>query len=299
MRLLVLGANGLLGSNAVADALARGWECAGTYHSTAPTFETPLHELDVRDSERFATILDTHDFEAVLNCAAMTDVDGCEENPEQARAINGQAPGELASACADRELAFCHVSTDYVFDGRTERRYDESAATNPRQVYGESKLAGERTVKQAHDAPVLARLSFVYGTHGSTGALTGFPAWVSNRLRDGETTPLFTDQHVTPSRAGQAAETLLDLLAAEATGTFHVTGRSCITPFEFGEQVRKRLTDSVDVPAELLTEGSQSAVDRPAMRPAHTCLDVGRVERTLGREQPTLAADLDSIAGAL
>jgi dTDP-4-dehydrorhamnose reductase len=295
MNLLVVGANGLLGSNAIAEALARGWVCIGTYRSTEPEFDTALHELDVRDSERFAAILDAHDVDAVCNCAATTDVDGCEENPEQAHAVNGRAPGELARACADRNIAFCHASTDYVFDGHMEDRYDESAETDPVQVYGESKLAGERAVEQAHDAPVLARLSFVYGTHGSTGALTGFPAWVTERLRDGETTPLFTDQHVTPSRAGRAADTLLDFLAAEATGTFHVASRSCVTPYEFGERIRKRL----DAPAELLTEGLQSAADRPAPRPAHTCLDVSRVERTLDRDQPTLADDLDAIAGAL
>jgi dTDP-4-dehydrorhamnose reductase len=294
MHLLVVGANGLLGSNAIVEALARGWACTGTYRSTEPAFDTALHELDIRDSERFAALLDTHDFDAVCNCAAMTDVDGCEENPEQANAVNGRAPGELARICADRNLAFCHVSTDYVFDGRTGQQYDESAAPNPIQAYGESKLAGEKAVRRAHEG-VLARLSFVYGTHGSTGELTGFPAWVAERLREGETTPLFTDQHVTPSRAEQAATTLLDLLETEATGTFHIASRSCVTPFEFG----KRLGQRLDAPMELLREGSQSAVDRPATRPAHTCLDVGRVEGMFGRDQPTLAEDLDAIAGAL
>ena len=67
MNLLVLGANGLLGSNAVAEALARGWECVGTYHSTEPDFETPLSKLDIRDSEQFAILLDSHNFGAVRN----------------------------------------------------------------------------------------------------------------------------------------------------------------------------------------------------------------------------------------
>lgn len=295
MRVLVVGANGLLGSNVVAEALSRNWACLGTYHTTEPGFEIPLFELDIRDGDRFGALLDANDIDAVCNCAAITDVDGCEEHPERANAINGQAPGELARRCAERNLGFCHVSTDYVFDGRTDERYDESAAPNPIQAYGKSKLAGERAVRRAHESAVLARLSFVYGTHGSTSELTGFPAWVTERLRDGETTPLFTDQHVTPSRAGQAADTLLALLAADATGTFHVAGRSCVTPFEFGEELGKRL----DASPELLHEGSQSAVDRPATRPAHTCLAVGEVERVLGRDQPTLADDLDAIAGAL
>lgn len=188
-----------------------------------------------------------------------------------------------------------------MFDGDAERRYAESAPTNPQQVYGESKLTGERTVRKAHDGALLARLSFVYGTHGATGTLTGFPAWVGDRLRKAESIPLFTDQTVTPSRAGQAAATLIDLLAADVTGTVHIASRSCITPYEFGERIRERLaaSRSMDVPAELLAEGSQSAVDRAATRPLHTCLDVGTVEHALDRDQPALAGDLDSIADAL
>lgn len=294
MHLLVVGANGLLGSNVVATALTRGWECTGTYHTTEPTFETSLHEMDIRDTERFEAILDSHDFDVVLNCAATTDVDGCEEHPERARAVNTQAAGTLARECDTRDLPFVHVSTDYVFDGRSSIRYTETAQTNPLQVYGESKLAGEQAVRREHASPVIVRLSFVHGIHGSTGSLVGFPAWVRDCLRAGETTPLFTDQRVTASRAGQVAETLLDL-PADATGTFHVACRSCVTPYEFGDMIRERL----GVSDEFLTEGSQSAVDRSATRPADTCLDVGRIETVLGRKQPTLASDIDSIATAL
>lgn len=293
MHLLVLGANGLLGSNVVATALTRGWECIGTYHTNKPTYETSLYELDIRDSERFAAILDSHDFDAVLNCAAMTDVDSCEEHSEQARAVNAQASGTLARACDTRNLPFVHISTDYVFDGRSQRRYSETAQTNPLQVYGESKLAGEQAVRREHASPVIVRLSFVHGVHRSTGSLVGFPAWVRDRLQAGETTPLFTDQRVTASRAGQVAETLLDLL--DATGMFHVASRSCVTPYEFGDKIRERLGAS----DELLIEGLQSDVDRPATRPRDTCLDVSRVETVLGREQPTLASDIDSIVTAL
>src|SRR5699024_1167534 len=132
---------------------------------------------------------------------------------------------------------------------------------------------GEQAVRKEHTAPVIVRLSFVYGIHGSTGSLVGFPAWVRDRLREGETTPLFTDQRVTASRAGQVAETLLDL-PTDTTGTFHVASRSCVTPYEFGNRIRERLGTS----DELLIEGSQSDVDRSAPRPADTCLNVSRIE---------------------
>ena len=295
MRTLVLGVGGLLGSNVINGAVARDWEVWGTYHTAEPSFRVALHELDVRNTDRFESVLDRTEPEAVVNCAAMTDVDGCEANTDEARSINGRAPGEIARVCEGRDIEFVHVSTDYVFDGDAETPYRETDRPNPIQAYGDSKLAGERAVVGVHGNPLLVRLSFVYGVHRSTDTLTGFPAWVRGRLRSGEETPLFTDQSITPSRAGQATETILDLLDNGSTETFHVASRSCVTPYDFGNTIRERRNISDD----LLQEGSQSDLDRPADRPQYTCLDVTRVEETLGREQPTLREDLDAIAGSL
>lgn len=295
MRVLVLGANGLLGSNVVAASLDRSWETVGTFHTEKPTLDATLRRADVRATERFVSLLERVEPDSVVNCAAMTDVDACETAPERARSVNGSAPGELARACDARDVAFAHVSTDYVFDGEAETSYDEFAETNPIQVYGESKLAGERAVREAHRDPLLVRLSFVYGVHRATEALTGFPAWVRDRFDAGERTPLFTDQRITPSRAGQAAETILDLLRRREAGTYHVASRTCTTPYEIGVEIGRRM----DVPETLLQEGDRSEVDRPARRPTATCLDVNRVETTLGRPQPTLAADIDAIADGL
>ena len=295
MKALVLGAGGLLGSNVVHAANARQWEVIGTYHTTEPSLRTELYELDVRDTDRFEELVGRIEPEAVINCTAMTDVDGCEGNAERARAINGRAPGDVAMVCNENDVAFTHVSTDYVFDGNTETPYEESDQPNPIQTYGESKLSGEKAVVDAHENPLLVRLSFVYGMHRSTDSLTGFPAWVRSRLGVGEETPLFTDQRVTPSRAGQAAKTIIQLLDEDATGTFHVASRSCVTPYEFGDAIRERM----DASQGLLREGVQSDLNRPADRPRYTCLDTTRVEETLGRKQPTIREDLDTIFGSL
>ncbi|WP_123538210.1 dTDP-4-dehydrorhamnose reductase [Halosimplex salinum] len=295
MRTLVLGANGRLGSNVVTAALDRGWEVRGTVRSEPDTAPVPLDRLDVRDGDRAAALLDDHAPDAVVNCTAMVDVDGCETEPERAHAVNAEAPGVLASACADREISFVHVSTDYVFDGRDGAPYDESAEPNPLQVYGESKLAGERAVRESDADALVGRLSFVYGTHGFTGELTGFPVWVRDRLAAGESVPLFTDQHVTPSRAGQAASTLMDLADAGERGLFHVAGRSCLTPYEFGHLLAERM----GVDPGLVEEGAMDDIDREAPRPRDTCLDVSRLESALGRPQPTTEEDLAAIGDAL
>ncbi|WP_436926641.1 SDR family oxidoreductase [Halosimplex amylolyticum] len=295
MRTLVLGANGQLGSNVVTAALDRGWEAHGTVRSSPERAPVECSRLDIRDADRAAALLDERAPDLVVNCAAMTDVDGCEADPERAHAVNGEAPGDLASACADRGIRFVHVSTDYVFDGRDQTPYDESGEANPLQVYGESKLAGERAVRNLDADSLVARLSFVYGTHGFTGEPTGFPAWVRGKLAAGESVPLFTDQHVTPSRAGQAAATLLDLADAGESGTVHVASRSCLTPHEFG----RLLADRLDADPTLVEEGSMGDVDREATRPPHTCLDVSAVEAALDRPQPTTDEDLAAIDDAL
>jgi dTDP-4-dehydrorhamnose reductase len=295
MRVLVVGANGLLGSNVVREGQRRGWTVCGTYHSSRPGFDVPLSRFDLGDYDHFDDTLAEHDPDAVLNCAAMTDVDACERNADQAHLLNGEAPGGLASHCAATDVDFVHVSTDYVFDGSARHPYSESADPNPIQAYGASKLAGERSVREEVTAALVARLSFVWGVHRGRDALTGFPAWVRDRLRSGDSVPLFTDQWVTPTRAGQAAATLLDLVERDTSGRYHVACQSCVTPSEFGAVI----ADSVGRSAELLREGSTSDLDRPASRPSYTCLDVGKVEATLGRSQPTLREDIDAIGDEL
>ncbi|TKX40536.1 dTDP-4-dehydrorhamnose reductase [Halorubrum sp. CGM4_25_10-8A] len=295
MRLLVVGANGLLGSNVVHVGRQRDWTVMGTYHSTRPEFDIPLTQFDLAASETFDDVLETHDPDLVVNCAAMTDVDGCETNPERADVLNGDAPGALAAQCVANDVEFVHVSTDYVFDGTARDPYGEAASPNPVQVYGESKLAGERAVHEAAGDHLIARLSFVWGVHRSSGELTGFPAWVRDQLASGNSVPLFTDQWVTPTRAGQAAATLLDLIDADTTGLYHVACRSCVTPYAFGEV----LADQVGADTALLKEGSTDDIDRDATRPTYSCLDVGAVESQLRRPQPTLEEDVSEIWDAV
>ena len=295
MRLLVVGANGLLGSNIVRAGQRRGWNIYGTYHSTRPAFDIPLTQFDLRDYNSFGGVLTEHDPDAVVNCAAMTDVDGCETNPEQAHILNGDAPGGLAAHCDANDIEFVHISTDYVFDGTERDPYGESTDTNPVQVYGKSKRAGEQAVTEEITDTLVARLSFVCGIHRSNEDLMGFPVWVRNQLQSGQDIRLFTDQWVTPTRAGQAAETVLDLIKQDATGLFNIACSSCVTPYEFGELIANHVGSS----EELLTEGLMNDVERDATRPTYSCLDVENVESELGRSQPTLYEDIEAVQDAL
>ncbi|GAA0668843.1 SDR family oxidoreductase [Natronoarchaeum mannanilyticum] len=291
MDVLVVGASGLLGGNVVTVAQERGWSVAGTYHSDPPAFDCPLYELDVRSSAECENVLEETSPDAVINCAAATDVDDCENNPGLATNVNAEGAGTVAELAAETDTALLHTSTDYVFDGTRSSPYPETASTNPIQVYGTSKLEGERAVQQAHDTAIVARLSFVYGRTQPEGELSGFPAWVRETAKGGETVPLFTDQRITPSQAGTTARTLLDLLDHDAKGTFNVASRSCVTPYEFGEALLEEFGELTD----LLEESSVEDIDRDADRPKYTCLDTSKVESALGRPQPTLDEDFAAL----
>jgi len=291
MRLLVTGANGLLGSTLVRQATAAGHATIAAYHSTRPGIGTEQVQLDITDEKAVERIVGQSDVDAVVNCAAMTDVDGCETATDEAEAVNAVAPERLAEHASEQNAQFVHVSTDYVFDGEADTPYTPDAEPAPVQVYGRTKLAGERTVLNTHPEAFVPRLSFVYGRHGATDELTGFPAWVRDQLQAGESVPLFTDQWVTPTRAGQAATTILDALDAKLSGRAHVAARSCVTPFEFGE----RLAQELDADASLLAQGSTEDIDRTAERPSYTCLDVSKIETALDRAQPTFREDLKAL----
>jgi dTDP-4-dehydrorhamnose reductase len=288
MGTLVLGSNGLLGSNLVRRLLDTDTEVIAGFHSTPPEIDVESVEIDVRDSENFETILRERDVECVINAAAMTDVDGCEDAQERAFDVNGEAPGRLAKIASEYGARFVHVSTDYVFDGRATEPYDEAAEPNPIQAYGESKRKGEKTVLEAASDALVPRLSFVYGRRGDTGSLEGFPAWVSSRLESNLEVPLFTDQRVSPTRAGYAAESILELLDTDTDGVIHVSSQSCVSPYEFGQEIAAQL----EFRAALLSPTTSDSVERAAERPAYTCLSTERLASALGREPPTLAEDL-------
>ncbi|QPV63209.1 NAD(P)-dependent oxidoreductase [Halosimplex litoreum] len=291
MNLLVVGANGLLGSNVIRVGLERGWNVSGTYNSVRPRFDIPLLQFDLEEYELFNQVIVEHEPDVVVNCAAMTDVNTCEIESKKANLLNGEAPGGIAADCKTYGIDFVHVSTDYVFNGEADQPYDEIASPDPLQAYGKSKLAGEQAVNLEYPTALVARLSFVWGIHRNTGALAGFPSWVRTKINSEEPVSLYTDQWVTPTRAGQAAETLLDLVEKDRDKYYHMACQSCVTPYEFGAVIADQMGKNTD----LLSEGSVDETDQVAPRPTYTCMDVDRVEDALGREQPTLQDDVDAV----
>jgi dTDP-4-dehydrorhamnose reductase len=161
MRCLVFGGAGMLGQAVVAEARSRGWDALGLSREQA----------DVTDRDRLLQWVDTFRPELVVNCAAFTRVDACEQQMEQAFAVNGEAVGHAAAAAARAKARLVHVSTDYVFDGEAREPYRENALPAPRSVYGRSKLEGERQAL-AYERSLVVRTSWLFGPGGPSFVAT-------------------------------------------------------------------------------------------------------------------------------
>jgi dTDP-4-dehydrorhamnose reductase len=249
----VTGAGGMLG-RAVVDAATRaGHDVRGATRA----------DLDVTDAAAVSQAVVAHRSEAVINCAAYTNVDGAESDRATALAVNGDAAGHVAAAAARAGALVVHISTDYVFDGSKREPWLESDATGPLGVYGESKLAGERAVAAATARHAIVRTAWLFGAGGKN--------FVDTMLTLGaqrEEVSVVTDQVGCPTWAGHLAEALVQLAQRrEQTGIHHIAGAGACSWNELAREVFARAA----LDCRVLPATSQDFV-RPAARPAYSVL---------------------------
>ena len=256
MKLLVVGAYGMLGREVVAAATAAG-------HTV---IERDVDSIDIVDAE-FTTEVVTGDApDAVVNCAAFTDVDGAEDQEDVALAVNGAGAGNLAHAAAAAGARIVHLSTDYVFPGDATEPYVESSPTGPRSAYGRTKLAGELEVAAANPNHAIARTAWLFGAHGKN-----FVDTILRIAAERDTIQVVDDQQGCPTWAGHLAPALVTLAEREATGIFHVAGGGRCTWFDLAREALAA-TGSTCTVEPTTTE----AFPRPAPRPAFSVLATER-----------------------
>jgi dTDP-4-dehydrorhamnose reductase len=183
-------------------------------------------DVDITDEERVREVMDRYYPAVVINAAAYTDVDGCEDNQDLAFAINGRAPGILAEACAQRGATLVHYSTDYVFDG-TSKDYREEDCPNPINVYGQSKLAGERAVKNHTDDYRIIRTSWLYGSNGRN-----FVDTVLTLSKQMSAVRVVDDQWGKPTFSVDLAGKTPEILSC-SPGIYHITNNGICSWYEF------------------------------------------------------------------
>lgn len=288
-RVLILGGTGLLGQYACEEARRRGWEILATSRGTAPGRPgVSWRELDLRDRDAIRAVVREAAANVVLNAAALTDVDGCEDRPEEAHAVNALAPEAVAQACRTVGSRFIHVSTDYVFDGTGPAT--ETTEPNPLGAYGRTKRDGEGRVLAADPSALIVRMSGVFGWN-RVSAKTNSVTWILKMVEAGQEVRLFRDQMITPTYAKIGAEAAFDLADAKAHGLFHVASRDCLSRLEMGEAV----VEAFGIPGAKLVPVAMGSIALKAPRPAAPCLVVKKVEETLKRPMPGFRACLEDM----
>ncbi len=239
MRVAVTGANGLVGGDAVAllagdhDVLA-----VGRGPSRLPAGRFTYASADLADGHSVGEALRAFRAEAVLHAGAMTDVDGCERDADQAWRVNVGGTEQVARACRALGARLVAISTDYVFDGEAGP-YAEEAIANPRGVYARTKHAGEEAALLLAPDCAVARVAVVYS--GRPGARSTFASQVVEKLSRGEVVKAFLDQFVSPTLAANAAEMTAELLLQTSfRGILHTSGATVVDRVEFARRVAQR-----------------------------------------------------------
>jgi dTDP-4-dehydrorhamnose reductase len=215
----------------------------------------------------------------------MADVDACESDPESARRMNAELPGELAAACAGRGIRMLHLSTDAVFDGMKGGTYTESDAPNPLGVYSRTKLDGERAVLGANAGAIVARVNFYGWSLDGSRSISEF---FFNGLSRGRPVNGFTDVWFCPLFVGDLAEILVGMLEKGLAGLYHVVGAEALTKCEFG----LRLAREFDLDEGLVIPISVEASGLKARRSHNLKLSVHKLSTDLGREIPGVSTGI-------
>jgi dTDP-4-dehydrorhamnose reductase len=235
----------------------------------------PREQLDIADAASVEQALARVRPQAVVNCAAWTDVDGAEGQRERAFAVNAQGAAVLARAAASAKVPLLHVSTDYVFAGEAPRdlagaprAYVESDPTGPRTVYGQSKLAGEALVLEASPRNAVVRSSWLFGTGGRN-----FVETMLGLAAEREEVRVVGDQHGCPTWTGHLAPALIGLIERDVAGLVHLAGTGVVSWNGFAREVFRQAEREC-----LVRDASTAEMARPAPRPAWSALESERAD---------------------
>jgi dTDP-4-dehydrorhamnose reductase len=254
LRIMVTGAGGMVGRAVVAHCTDQGEYVTGLDH----------HALDITDELSLNTAFERELPDVVINCAAWTDVDGCERDPKRAERANADGPELLALSCRKTGALLITLSTDYVFDGEKEDFYTQRDHPKPRSAYGVSKLKGEQRAQFAWANTIIVRSGYIFGPGG-----TNFLSTIVSRARRGDDLNAINDSFGTPTYAPHLARQLYRLAQIDVPGTYHIVNAGEGVSFEgFGRYALK----FAGLDENLLKAVSLDELKRPAPRPRNSRL---------------------------
>ncbi|MDR2728797.1 MAG: dTDP-4-dehydrorhamnose reductase [Chitinispirillales bacterium] len=262
MKLLVIGSGGQLGSDFVKEAERFG-------HSVFPV---DFPDIDIADKASVSRFVNDTKPDVIVNCAAFTAVDLCEQEPEKAFSLNADACLNLASCARDTGARLVHFSTDYVFDGRASIPYTEYDEPRPQTVYGKSKLRGEEFIAETCPEHFIFRIAWLYGVHGNNfvKSIRRFAQAAANEKKP---LKVVNDQFGTPTWTVSVCRQALKVFDKNEYGIFHCTSEGQCSWFDFAKEIVSASGIGVDIESCTTEE-----FPRPAPRPHFSVLENARLK---------------------
>ena len=278
---LVTGAAGFLGRTVLRHAAATGREVVASVRSgVPPEASAGTVQADLTDRAVVREMIASVRPRWVLNCAALANLDDCEQNPSKARAANVTAPANLAAACLEFGARLLHISTDQVFDG-LKGSYSEDDVPSPINVYGRSKLDGERAVRETLPGALVVRTNFI-GIPAYRGA--GLGDWIATSVEAGTPIKGFDDVIFSPLLSTTLASLLFDMMDADLQGLYHQGASDSMSKYELAVAIARELGHDGAKIERAFLEKTPMAVPRPLKM----SLVSARAEKALGISLPTV-----------
>lgn len=280
MKLLIIGANGQLGTE-LRRVLELGKSELGMLPYELLGAEVACYDVDTLDITKIVScrrVITDEKPDVVINCAAYTNVDGCEAHPDDAFAVNALGPRNLAVCCEEAGAKLIHISTDYVFSGTLPQPRCEYDPTDPISMYGKTKLLGEEYVQRYCRRSFILRTAWLYGYAGKN--------FVKTMLRVGRQTGAVTvvnDQVGNPTNAADLAHHILKLAVTTEYGTYHCTGEGICSWYDFTVEIMR--LSGVGATVTPCTSAEYAAAHpEAASRPAYSALDNKMLRCSVGNE---------------
>ena len=271
--ILITGCSGLLGNKVIKHGF-KEFKCFGADRVAQKDItDYEFYKLDVSDKDKTIELIKKLNPSAVIHAAALTNVDYCEEHPKEAYKINAKGTENIGLGCEEVGARLIYVSTDFVFDGK-KGMYKETDPTNPVSVYGQTKLEGEKLIKNIDIDYCIARTSVLYGWHKNFNFVT----WVIDELKNDNRVNVVIDQYTSPTYADNLAEVLLTMVGKDIDGVFHTAGSEEIGRYEFAEKI----ADVFNLNKKLINPITSDSLKQKAKRPRNSSLDVGKTEEKSG-----------------
>jgi len=296
MKVLITGANGLLGQKLV--TLYEGNSdvqiiATGKGENRNPSGTYKYEQLDVTSSESVNRIISKYSPDVVINTAAMTHVDQCELDPETCQKLNVDSVAHLISACEKSDSFLVHLSTDFVFDGENGP-YTEEDLPNPLSKYAESKLESEKLLEASTVKHAIVRTMLVYGiVHDMSRS--NIILWVKKSLEDQKEIKVVNDQWRTPTLSEDLAKGCALIAEKRAEGIWNISGKELLSPYDMAIAT----ADFFGLDKSLIEEVDGSVFTQPAKRPPKTGFILDKARRELGYEPVTFMEGLATLKSQL